>query len=259
MARQSISDETDLTDVRREKANRRPARVTRDQRREQIIDAAIDLFSRSGFGGTTTRRLAEAVGISEAALYLYFDTKEALYQAIIRRKARENAEFFERLREMAEEPPQRVFRAVADFMLETHTRDKAFMRLLLYSGLEQHTLFRMFYEAQIRECGETLRSYIERQQQAGVFRACEPRLAVRAFMGMLVHHLLTQEIFQVRELGVYEPREVAAAFVDIYLHGMCGPGSEESKRPAAAASTSHVRTEDRGSGGTTLDEEASCA
>jgi AcrR family transcriptional regulator len=151
-------------------------RISGEQRRERIIDAAIDLFSASGFAGTTTRRLAEAAGVSEAALYLHFETKEALYEAIIRRKAVENAEFTERLREMPAEPPELVFQAVAEFMIETHTRDKAFLRLLLFSGLEQHALFRMFFEAQVRECGDTLRAYVERLQRAGTFRPCDPFL-----------------------------------------------------------------------------------
>lgn len=198
----------------------KPARITGEQRREQIIDAAIQLFSETGFAGTTTRRLAEAAGVSEAALYLHFETKEALYEAIIRRKAHEHEEFAERLRAAVSEGPERMFREVARSMIDIHTRDKAFLRLLLFSGLEQHALFRMFFEAQTRECGETLRSYIEGLQQRGVFRPCDPRLAVRAFMGMLVQHLLTQEVFRLRELGVFSAEEVGDTFVDLFLHGI---------------------------------------
>lgn len=200
----------------------RVPRITGEERREQIIDAAIQLFSDSGFAGTTTRRLAEAAGVSEAALYLHFDTKEALYEAIIRRKARET-DFTDRLRAMKSEPPERLFDMVARLMLETHTRDRAFMRLLLFSGLEGHALFRMFYEAQMRECGEVLRAYIQGLQQDGRFRPCEPGLAVRAFMGMLFHHLLIQEVFQLRELGVYEIDQAAPLFVTIFLRGMSLP------------------------------------
>ena len=43
-------------------------------------------FATSGFRGTTTRELAARVGITEAALYRYFPSKEALYGAIIDRK-----------------------------------------------------------------------------------------------------------------------------------------------------------------------------
>ncbi len=204
----------------------KPARITGEQRREQIIDTAIELFSETGFAGTTTRRLAEAAGISEAALYLHFETKDALYQAIIRRKAHEHEEFAERLRAAVSEGPERMFREVARSMIEIHTRDKAFLRLLLFSGLEQHALFRMFFEAQTRECGETLRSYIEGLQGQGVFRPCDPRLAVRAFMGMLVQHLLTQEVFQLRELGVFSAGEVVDTFVDLFLQGLYRHGAE---------------------------------
>ena len=63
-------------------------RLKAAERREQIVQAAIELFSRKGFRGTTTREIAEAVGISEAALFKYFATKEDLYSAIIEAKAR---------------------------------------------------------------------------------------------------------------------------------------------------------------------------
>jgi AcrR family transcriptional regulator len=220
----------------------RTTRPTREERREHIIDAAIELFSTSGFAGTTTRRLAEAVGISEAALYLHFDTKEELYQAIIRRKARENSGFTERLRAMAAEPPYQVFRAVADFMLETHTRDKAFLRLLLFSGLEQHALFRMFFEAQIRECADVLRAYVERLQRESVFRPCEPGVAVRAFMGMLIHHLLVQEVFQLRELGVHEPGKVAPILVSIFLDGLLQREPADVAQPPAPGEREPLET-----------------
>ncbi len=201
-------------------AGSKTVRMTGEQRREQIIDAAIELFSTGGFARTTTRRVAEAAGVSEAALYLHFETKEALYEAIIRRKALEHAGFAERLKELADAPPELVFRTVADFMLETHTRDKAFLRLLLFSGLEGHALFRMFFEAQMRECKDTLLSYVERQQRSGLLRPCEPTLAVRAFMGMLIHHLLVQEVFQLHELGRYPSDAVAPLVVTIFLDGM---------------------------------------
>jgi AcrR family transcriptional regulator len=210
-------------------------RISGGERREQIIDAAIQLFSEHGFSGTTTRRLAEAAGVSEAALYLHFDTKEALYEAIIRRKAAEKAEFREQLAELLGEEPRRVFQTVAEYMIETHTQDPAFLRLLLYSGLEQHTLFRMFFEAHMRGVGETLRAYVEEQQKAGVMRSCDAHLAIRAFMGMIVHHLLVQEVFQLRELGTFEPRQAASVFVSLYLDGLHVSDRETLERGAEEA------------------------
>jgi len=58
-------------------------RLDGDERRQRIVDAAIPLFARKGFGGTTTRELAEAAGISEALLFRHFPSKELLYREIL--------------------------------------------------------------------------------------------------------------------------------------------------------------------------------
>jgi TetR/AcrR family transcriptional regulator, transcriptional repressor of aconitase len=58
-------------------------RLSRDSRRQQILDCALPLFARHGFIGTTTRRIADAAGISEALLFKHFPTKSAVYSAIL--------------------------------------------------------------------------------------------------------------------------------------------------------------------------------
>src|SRR5437762_1163082 len=58
-------------------------RLDSDERRQRIVDAAIPLFARKGFGGTTTRELAEAAGISEALLFRHCPSKELLYREIL--------------------------------------------------------------------------------------------------------------------------------------------------------------------------------
>jgi len=53
------------------------------QRRAAIVDAALPLFARKGFAGTTTKELAVAAGVSEALLYKHFPTKRAIYDEIL--------------------------------------------------------------------------------------------------------------------------------------------------------------------------------
>src|ERR1700757_4873526 len=59
------------------------ARLTPPERRGSIVDAAVPLFARKGFAGTTTREIAEAAGVSEALAFKYFANKTALYDAIV--------------------------------------------------------------------------------------------------------------------------------------------------------------------------------
>ena len=58
-------------------------RLDGDERRKAIVRAAVPLFARKGFAGTTTRELAEAAGISEALLFKHFPSKQLLYREIL--------------------------------------------------------------------------------------------------------------------------------------------------------------------------------
>ena len=60
----------------------RARRASRDTR-EALLDAALAQFSRKGFGGTSIRDLAEAVGIRESSVYKHFSSKQAILDALI--------------------------------------------------------------------------------------------------------------------------------------------------------------------------------
>src|SRR5262245_64136840 len=69
-------------------AEPKPApRMAAEDRREQIIEVAVRLFSQRGFRGTTTKEIAAAAGVNEAIIFRHFSTKSELYAAIIDRKA----------------------------------------------------------------------------------------------------------------------------------------------------------------------------
>jgi TetR/AcrR family transcriptional regulator, transcriptional repressor of aconitase len=58
-------------------------RLDSDDRRKAIVMAAVPLFARNGFAGTTTRELAAAAGVSEALLFRHFPSKQSLYREIL--------------------------------------------------------------------------------------------------------------------------------------------------------------------------------
>lgn len=58
------------------------SKMSSEDRRTAIVNAAQRVFVEKGFYRTTTRELAEAAGVSEALLFRHFPNKEALYSAI---------------------------------------------------------------------------------------------------------------------------------------------------------------------------------
>jgi TetR/AcrR family transcriptional regulator, transcriptional repressor of aconitase len=58
-------------------------RMDGEERRKAIVAAALPLFAKRGFVGTTTREIAAAAGVSEALVFRHFPTKAALYAEIV--------------------------------------------------------------------------------------------------------------------------------------------------------------------------------
>ena len=117
---------------------------------QQILRAASQCFGTRGFHGTTTRDVAAAVGITEAALYRYFPSKEAMYTAIL--DARMSAPNpVDAVAEPAARGDDRaVFAGLLETLLASVASDPSFIRLLFYSALEGHELAKPFHEQRMR-------------------------------------------------------------------------------------------------------------
>jgi AcrR family transcriptional regulator len=68
---------------------RKRQRLPAAERREQVINAAKAVFIRKGFHGTKTRDLAEEAGVNEATLFLYFKSKQDIFNAAITNSLRD--------------------------------------------------------------------------------------------------------------------------------------------------------------------------
>jgi len=203
-------------------------RMTGDKRREQILETAVNLFSQRGFKGTTTKEIARAAGVSEAMVFRHFENKDALYEAILDTKGCQDGvrrfpwEENESLKKaISEKDDIGVFYNIALDALNKHQKDVAFMRLLFYSALEEHELAERFFHEFIERVYQFIGGYVAERQQDGAFREVNPRIAVRALLGMLIHHSLNNILWDKRRRLLNVPNEVAAKnFAEILLSGI---------------------------------------
>jgi AcrR family transcriptional regulator len=79
-------------------------------RREEILQAAKELFLEEGYDHTTIRRIADRVGISAPALYLYFEDKEALMLALCDQTFGHLMEAIDEIERTVADPRERVRR-----------------------------------------------------------------------------------------------------------------------------------------------------
>jgi len=197
-------------------------RMTAEDRRGQILRGAMELFAEKGFRGATTREIARHLGISEALMFKYFSTKEALYRAIIQKKTDGSEEMFFPKEAIQAKDDRQVFRSVASYLISKNTEDPTFMRLIQYGALEGHELSRIFFETHAIERTKLLSKYIRQRIKEKAFRKVPPLLAARAFMGMILHYVQSQEIYDLKKFFHFSQKKVVETFVDTFLNGLTG-------------------------------------
>lgn len=200
-------------------------RMAADERRLQILQVAVQLFSQRGFGGTTTREIAQAAGVSEAIIFRHFATKQELYKAILDYQmcvGGESNKLTEFTESLAQKDDYAIFNGLARRAIAHHQQNEEFMRLLFFSALEGHELSQMFFNGFVAEMYDALGSYIKERQDEGAFRKdIEPRVVVRAFIGMLIHHSLNKLLWDKEQrLLKISDEDAADYFTKILLGGI---------------------------------------
>ncbi len=190
--------------------------------RDRILEAAIKLFAKKGFSGTTTKEVAEKAGVNEALIFRYFSTKRDLYGAIIEKKIEEDPGAIESTLEGFKETTDDwlIFKSLAMRMFEFVEKDPTLIRLLYFSALEGHELSDMFFESYVQHQRMMLSNYIQGRVSEGVFKNVNSLLAARSFIGMISNYIIVQELFGEKNKGEFKKEEVVETFVKIFLEGI---------------------------------------
>jgi AcrR family transcriptional regulator len=196
-------------------------RMSSEERRAAIIQAASRIFADKGFRGTTTRELAAAVGVTEPVLYEHFKTKRDLYSAIIGEKASEGLALLSAMRDeySVKQDDVGFFKALGDGIIQWYLNDPTFIRLLLFSNLEGHELKDLFHDRST-QCFDVIADYIDLRIAAGAMRPVNSKIAGRAFFGMVAHYAMSGLVFGCAPFS-QSPEEIVAEMVDVFMSGIC--------------------------------------
>jgi TetR/AcrR family transcriptional regulator len=206
-------------------------RFPAEQRRNQLLRIAVDLFSKRGFESTTTKAIAAAAGVSEGVIFQHFATKEQLYAGILDYKAQEwgMEEWEQRIRECAKgEDDEAVVLSLVERILESDRLDPQFQRLMFQAALNGHPLPQIMAQ-RILPLHQFLCSYVSKRQKQGAFRKCDPGLAVHAMVSMPSYLGLTKSLFGLNEIKMPE-HEMAASFTRFILDGLRPPEVRPRKK-----------------------------
>lgn len=189
------------------------------ERRDKILKAAISLFSQGGFAGTTTRQIARKAGISEALLFRHFPRKERLYDAILQKKMEENTP-----RILGNLPvdggPELLLRTLARRLVRAHEDDPSFLRLFLFSALEDHRLNDLFFKKRTMAAAGFLEDYLRKAMDEGVLRKSDPEMTAFAFLAMVFGFIKTRIIYKIPQVVKHAAEKRIDEYVGVFLQGV---------------------------------------
>lgn len=131
-------------------------------KRRQILDGARRMFLSQGFEGASMQDVARAAGVSKGTLYVYFDSKEAMFEALV---LHECGRLQRTIRELGsgkgavEDELRQIARTMIDTLLQGEVL--AAMRMMIGAGEKFPDLARRIYRAGPMHSIETLAEYFQ--------------------------------------------------------------------------------------------------
>ena len=202
----------------------REPRELRDgqDRQSQILDAALEEFAAEGYRGATIKRIARRAKLaSQALIYWYFPTKEALFQAVLGRhlpivQAVGDSSM------LLDRPPEEVLPLLAHAYLAMADRPSALrlVRLLAPEVLRRPEVAELLGGRIIGRVLDFIESYLTRQVALGRLRPHDVRASARAFVGMTLPQLGGKTFLPALRAGDLSDEAYVEAVVAIFLRGL---------------------------------------
>jgi AcrR family transcriptional regulator len=155
------------------------------QKRRQIIEGARRLFFAQGFDAASMGDIALAAGVSKGTLYVYFDSKERLFGAVVREEIEKFQTLLFRLDPDDHDVPAvlgRVGRGLVRAVTTSHIVRA--MRTVVAVGDRMPELGTEYYDEGPRAGIGRMARYLEQQAQLGILDIDDPDLAAAQFLDM---------------------------------------------------------------------------
>lgn len=186
----------------------------------RIIAAAVQLFSRGGYNGTSTRDIANLAEVNETTMFRYYSDKKAVFSAALRSQL-EPLKLDRNLqaRLAAEDDPQAVIPMISQFLIETLFERPELLRLLLFSALElpSDELYRKHFGGIF----DAIELYLGKCASRGTIRSVDSHIATLGLAGAVLADVTLHQIFMNEKWSLSAAKGAAAIYSELWLLALC--------------------------------------
>lgn len=207
----------------------------KDERPQELLAAALDLFVDKGFAATRLSDVAARAGVSKGTLYLYFTNKEDLFKAVVRENLLPVLDDAEALISSFDGNSADLLR---DIMLGWwqrigDTKLSGITKLMMAESGNFPELAQFYHQEMILRGNTMIARILERGIARGEFRNIDPQLTTQAIIAPMIMLMMAKHAFCNCQIRPVSPLDYLNNFVDLCLHGMLRDDT------AAAPQTTH--------------------
>jgi AcrR family transcriptional regulator len=215
-------------------------RVVRQNRDKQIVEAAIEVFSKKGYAAASLQDVADAVGLLKGSLYHYISSKESLLYRIFQEAFEQAFTLMGQLDERGLSPDEKLreyVRGMTLFYAQNRERSSLFFSEWRHlTGDERQTVMK-----QRQEFESYLRTILAHAQEQGLTRDdIDVKLATR-FLLTAVNGV----VIWYRADGQLSATTVADQISDLACSSVLRPATSRTKKPAKASTTKPAKASTR--------------
>ena len=198
----------------------------KEARPAEIVAAALHLFSDRGFAATRLEDVATVAGVSKGTVYLYFDSKEQLFEAVVREAITPNIARAEALVDGFEGPTPDLLRGLFAFVGEVlETPLTGVMKLIVSESGNFPQLARMYANLVLRRAFALMRRILERGVSRGEFRPMDLHATVPLVVAPILLLGVWKHSFGAHTDLTLDRRKVLEAHCENLLRGLAAaPG-----------------------------------
>ena len=170
------------------------SQAAQDKRR-QILDAAVKVFARQGFHACRVSDIADEAGVAYGLVYHYFSSKEEILNTLFLERWGLMLQAIEEI-DRQEIPAREKLYAVASFIIDSYRHDPELMQVIIVEVTRAANSFGRTHLPEIREAYDQISKIVRDAQAGGEFRNdVTPEFAAMLFYGA-IEQLLTGWIFE---------------------------------------------------------------
>lgn len=191
-----------------------------EDRREQIIDAAMRVFSQKGFTKATNKDIAREAGITPGLIYYYFESKEALLQALLESRSP--------MQLVASLSPQVLSLSPESFLRFLVLRVLDIVEGENFIGLMRVMIPEIVYNPDVPPLAAEfiqrvlafLSGYLSSKMKTGELRRTDPALAAQVLLGSVIIFVMRRQIVRDPTALQYTHEQIANAVIETAVEGL---------------------------------------